>query len=346
MRTLLIIIAAVSLTSSVIHSAAAEDQYQLKRCEVLPLPDYQISLRIDGVEKVRWHFDQKYPRPFFFPFNGPSGTSLTRMGHPGAENHDHHRSVWFAYHKVDGHNFWADGTGTQIRQKHWYAFSESNEEAVLSVLLGWFDADGNELLEQDVVAAVRPLADHEFELEIQTTLRPAGGRDQVALQQTNFGLLAVRVAASVSAAFGGGNLTNSEGAVGEKQIFGKQAKWMDYSGPVAAGTGTDRHLVTEGVTFFDHPDNPRYPSFWHVRQDGWMGASFGMQEDFVITPDKPLTLRYLLYSHHGPPDNARAKAVQTDFHARPGFRIRTRKPGESHRQYVVERLLSESSEQR
>jgi hypothetical protein len=344
MNTFPLCAAAVAVAASICHSAHADDGYQLKRCEVLPLPDHQVSFRIDGVEKFRWHFDRKYPRPFFYPFNGPSGTTLTRMGHPGAENHDHHRSVWFAYHKVEEHNFWADGTGTQIRQKHWYAFSESDEEGVMAVHLGWYTADGVEILEQDVVAAVRPLQDDEYELEIQTTLRPAKDRDQVTLQQTNFGLLAVRVAASVSAAFGGGNLTNSEGAVGEKQIFGKQASWMDYSGPVAAGRGQNRHLVTEGITFFDHPDNPRYPSYWHVRQDGWMGASYGMQEDRVLTEDDPLTLRYLLHSHSGPADAERAAAVQKRFAARPPFLIRGRKPGESHRQYVVERQTKTSAE--
>ena len=58
------------------------------RCEVVPLAGHQVSFRIDGVEKFRWHYGAEYPRPFFFPFNGPSGESITRMGHPGAPDHD------------------------------------------------------------------------------------------------------------------------------------------------------------------------------------------------------------------------------------------------------------------
>ena len=61
------------------------------------MPDNQVSLQIDGEERTRWHFDAKYPRPFFYPLIGPSGDTLTRMGHPGAQNHDHHRSVWWAH---------------------------------------------------------------------------------------------------------------------------------------------------------------------------------------------------------------------------------------------------------
>ncbi|MEZ5432290.1 MAG: DUF6807 family protein [Verrucomicrobiales bacterium] len=55
----------------------------------------------------------QYPRGrLHFPLTGPSGEPLTRMGHPGAENHDHHRSVWFAHNKLNGLDFWSEqGTG-------------------------------------------------------------------------------------------------------------------------------------------------------------------------------------------------------------------------------------------
>src|SRR5262249_58115346 len=92
---------------------------KVARCQVIPLPDYQASFQVEGVERVRWHFGPTYPRPFFYPLLGPSGTSLTRMGHPGAPDHDHHRSIWFAHQKVLGINFWEDGPAARIRQKMW-----------------------------------------------------------------------------------------------------------------------------------------------------------------------------------------------------------------------------------
>src|SRR5258708_3471417 len=76
--------------------------------QVVPLPDYQVSLQIDGSERLRWHHGPSYPRPFFYPLVGPSGSVLTRMGHPGAPDHDHHRSIWFAHAKVLGIDFWSD----------------------------------------------------------------------------------------------------------------------------------------------------------------------------------------------------------------------------------------------
>ncbi len=315
---------------------AAEPSVPL-RCEVLPLADHQVSLSIDGHEQFRWHHGRQYPRPFFFPLNGPGGVSLTRMGHPGAENHDHHRSVWFAFHDVDGVDFWADNKGTQIRQKHWYRYRDGDAEAILATKLGWYDVEDRERLEQDLVAALIPLADGDYALELQIDLRPPAGTAAVQLGKTNFGFLAVRVAASLSAHFGGGQLTNSEGAVGEAKIFAQPARWVDYSGPVAVGTGSQRQTTTAGITYFDHPDNPRYPTNWHVRDDGWMGAAFCLQEGFRLTNENQLRLRYLLLVHGGDYDTAQAAEVHAAFAQRPAFTVRKARPDERHLQYEVER---------
>ena len=316
------------------------DEYLPPRCEILPLPDNQVSFQLDGEEKFRWHFDQKYPRPFFYPLNGPSGVSLTRMGHPGAQNHDHHRSVWFAHAKLNDLDFWSENGGTKIRQKFWYRYQDGNVESVMASCLGWFDSDNRELMEQDVVAALRPVGKSDYVLEIQMEMRPGQGMTRVTLNKSNFGLLAVRVAKSISAYFGGGQLTSSEGMSGEPDIFGKQARWMDYSGPIAAGTGKGRRVKIEGITFFDHPQNPRYPTRWHVREDGWMGASFAMDDDFEVTNESPLVLRYMLHPHAGSYDASRAGTRHKLFSARPGFQIRKPVAGEKHRQYEVERLPS------
>jgi hypothetical protein len=313
----------------------AEEPFALARCELVPLAEQQVSFQIDGVEKTRWHFGAEYPRPFFYPFNGPAGTSLTRMGHPGAENHDHHRSVWFAHNDVGGVDFWSDRTEARVRQKHWYCYRDGDDEAVMASLSGWYDGEGKELMEQDVVAALIPLSDGEHALEIQITMRPGGKSESVELGKTNFGFLAVRVARTLSVHFGAGRLTDSEGRQGEPAIFGNQARWMDYSGPVAAGRGPDRRAVVEGITYFDHPENPRYPTHWHVREDGWMGASFCMQEGHTLTSTAPLTLRYLLHAHRGPHDPAQAQSVHEAFAARPGFQIA--KSPKPHRQYEVKR---------
>lgn len=313
------------------------------RCQVIPLPGHQVSVRIDGTERLRWHYGPSYPRPFFFPFNGPSGQSLTRMGHPGAPNHDHHRSVWFAHAKVLGIDFWSDNTTARIRQKEWLVFEGGDEQAILAMRLGWYDGhDPKELLEQIVVAIARPGADGETLLELQNEFRPTS--ESLEFQRSNFGFLAVRVARTISEHFGQGLLTNSEGLIGEKDkagqpnIFGKAARWMDYSGPVSltpgvAGKGAEPGVVTEGITYSDHPTNPGFPNHWHVREDGWMGASLCMHGPLETRKTAPLRVRFLLHAHSGAIDARRANEIAEQFASWPRFDvIRSSKP---HQFYEV-----------
>jgi hypothetical protein len=326
----------ILLVCSTIAIALAQDAepFRPARCELVPLPGHQVSFRIDGAEMTRWHYGPEYPRPFFYPFNGPSGVSLTRMGHPGASDHDHHRSIWFAFHKVnDDLNFWAGGTGTQIRQKQWFAYEDGEEEAIMACALGYVDSAGNELMEQQTVTAIRPNDEGGYELELQMTLKPSAARPIAELGKTNFGLLAVRVAKTLSEHFGGGQLTNSEGEIGETNIFGKSAKWMDYSGPIVVGSAKERKTVIEGITYIDHPNNPRYPTKWHVRADGWMGASVCMDAGMTLTAEKPLMLRYLLVAHRGGSDAGKATLAAEAFANRPPFEVGKR--GTPHRQWEV-----------
>src|SRR6187455_1059626 len=73
------------------------------RMQVLPLPMDQASIEREGLEISRYYFGKDLFRPFLYPLVGPSGTSLTRMGHPRDPNgHSHHNSVWVSHHDVGG----------------------------------------------------------------------------------------------------------------------------------------------------------------------------------------------------------------------------------------------------
>ncbi|MGE0756781.1 MAG: PmoA family protein [Pirellulaceae bacterium] len=306
--------------------------YSLPRCEVVPVPDQGVSFQVDGRERLRWHFTTHYPRPFFYPFLGPSGSSLVRMGHPGAPNHDHHQAIWFAHAKVLGIDFWSNQGPARVRQQDWLAYQDGDAECQMAAQLGWYDGhDPRELLQQQLVAVLRPGDDDEMFLELQSTFHPVA--ESLELGQTNFGFLAVRMAKSISVHFGGGELTNSHGAKGEPSIFGKSASWVDYSGPVPVAGTQPRQTVINGITFFDHPENPRYPTAWHVREDGWMGASPCLDEGLILKRTQPLVLRYLLHAHGGPVVRDRADAVAARFHASRGYRVE--KSAERHRQFEI-----------
>jgi len=263
--------------------------YQLPRVQVVPQADDQVSFQVDGQERLRWHFAPRYPRPFFFPIIGPSGRSLTRMGHPAAPDHDHHRSLWWGHHDIGGVNFWEERGGTQqIRQEAWIHYQDGPDEAGIVVRIGWFDAHKVRLIQQELIAVYRPLEKGEGWLELQTTFTPT--MDELPLARTNFGFLGLRIAGSMCAHYGGGRLANSEDAKGEKDIFARAAKWVDYSGPIVGETW-------EGITWFDHPSNPRHPTSWHVRDDGWMSPAFCLREAYKLEKKQPLRLRYGLHVH-------------------------------------------------
>jgi len=302
----------------------------MPHCSVLPLPDHQLAFLIDQREVLRWHSGLSYPRPFFFPVIGPSGTSLTRMGHPGAPDHDHHQSVWFAHNKVLGIDFWGNASGATIHQLQWFAYEDGEGSCRMAVELGWFDGHNPApLLRQELICELGTQPDFgEYTLEIQSRFQPSAGSLEFA--RTNFGFLAIRVSAELSAVFGRGQLTGSDGAVGEKQLFGKVAKWMDYSG--RPHRSANDH---EGLTLIDHPQNPGQPTGWHVRDDGWMCASPCMEGPQTTLSEAPLLLRYLLLVHAGPVDPARADRLQAGFSASAPLRLQ--KSTRPHRRWEIQR---------
>lgn len=302
----------------------------IPKCRILPLPNHEVAFLIAERERVRWHYGTQYPRPFFYPLIGPSGQSVTRMGHPGAANHEHHRSVWFAHEKVLGINFWSDRTDARITQPEWLAYQDADQEAVMAVRLHW--KDGHEptpLFSMELVAAVRPGENEEFFLELQGTLTPTAS--QLELGQTNFGLLGIRMAKHLSAFRGTGLITDSEGREGEPKIFGQHAAWMDYSGRTTTSYDPKVNLP-EGITCFDHPQNPTYPSAWHVREDGWMGPSLCRHKPITLLRQSPLRLRYLLHIH-GVYHHEDAAVIHEKFSNSPTFTVSpSSKP---HRQYEI-----------
>lgn len=263
----------------------------IPRMQVIPMPYAQASFQRNGVELTRYHFGPDLHRPFLFPVVGPSGRSLTRMGHPhDPESHSHHNSVWISHFDVNGTDFWGDRGQGRIRHKRIVEYADGDECASLTAKNEWVRDDGKVLLFETRRIAVFPLPDAEWLLTVDMEFRARG--ETITLGKTPFGIIGVRMAKTIGVNDGGGTIRNSEGAVNEEEVLWKQARWVDYSGAVAKD-------AIEGVTLFDHPDNPNFPTYFHVRNDGWMGASLTFDGPRQIRPSEPLRLRYGLYIHSG-----------------------------------------------
>jgi hypothetical protein len=302
----------------------------VNRVRIEPLAERQFGFFIGQSEVTRWHFSDLAPRPYFFPVNGPSGQSLTRMGHPGAPNHDHHRSLWFAHSDLLGIDFWSETTSSRIGQSQWYAIEDGADSARVAFELLWTDGhDPQPLIKQDVFATLRALPQG-WTLELQSDFRATA--DGVEFRQSNFGILGLRVAKSLSVVFGGGTITGSDGLEGEPDLFGKPNRWIDYSGPVYIEPAPTNSVV-EGLALIDHAQNPNYPAKWHVREDGWIGPSISRDKSILVPRERPLTSRYLLYVHSGACDPAKTNSLADLFNASPSLRLR--KASRPHHQFEI-----------
>jgi hypothetical protein len=280
-------------------AALAAEPKPVPHMQVIPLPGAAVSLQRDGVELAQFHFAKDQRRPLVFPVNGPSGRSLTRMGHPhDPETHSHHNSVWFSHQFVDGVNFWED-RGGQIQHLRVLRYEDSDELAFVETENAWLDPAGKAVLHDRRRIGAQALPDGEWLLllDLQLEARTA----DVPLAPTAFGLLGVRMAKTIGVTDGGGTIRNSEGGIDEAGCFRKPARWMDYSGPITP-------QAIEGIALFDHPQNANYPVPFHCRNDGWMGAAITFAQPLTIKKGEPLRLRYALYIHRGAGDPEKIEA--------------------------------------
>jgi hypothetical protein len=301
-KALTYLFSVMSMVSMLSPQAVTSAPKPIPRMQVIPMPYEQASFQRDGVELTRYHFGPGLHRPFLFPVIGPSGRSLTRMGHPhDPESHSHHNSVWISHNDVDGTSFWSDGGKGKIRHKRIIKFEDTGECSYIIAENEWADEDGKVLFLETRRVTALLLADSEWLLVIDMELKATDR--EITLGKTPFGMIGVRMARTIGVNDGGGTIHNSEGAVNEKQVLWKRAKWVDYSGPITNQT-------IEGITLFDHPDNPNFPAYFHVRNDGWMGASLTFDGPRRIRPNEPLHLRYGLYVHS---DMKSAQAIEAKW---------------------------------
>lgn len=114
--------------------------------------------------------------------------------------------------------------------------------------------------------------------------------------------MAIRLAPTMrlKGSVGQGHIVNSEG-VRDGATWGKRAAWCDYYGPVNGDV--------VGVAIFDHPGNPRHPTWWHVRDYGLFAANpFGIHDferkpagtgNLVVPAGESVTFKWRFYFHKG-----------------------------------------------
>ena len=289
-----------------IAKAKASGGSQVKGGVRIDEVDKKLRVEINGKLFTEYHY-QDVPRPFFYPVIGPTGVPVIRhwpmkaINKDEAQDHVHHKSLWFTHGEVNGQDFWGEGSsrsGTIVHDKFLKVGSGRRMGEIVST---------NKWVAKDGKVVCTDTRTHRFynqpngqSMDIEITIHASEGK--VVLGDTKEGSIAIRLAPTMrlKGKVGKGHIVNSEGDT-DGSTWGKRAAWCDYYGPV------DGQVV--GVAIFDHPSNPKHPTWWHVRDYGLFAANpFGVHNfenkpagtgDITIPAGKSLTFKYRFYFHKG-----------------------------------------------
>lgn len=285
----------------------------------------RLRVELDGELFTEYRF-KGAPHVYFYPLIGPGGVHMTRHFPMKSDvegedrDHPHHRSLWYSHGAVNGVDFWAETpkAGKIVHDK-FLEIKSGRESGVIRAQNKWVGPDGEVVCISEEVFRVyaRPRSERLFDFEV--TIR--GGDKELALGDTKEGTMAIRVAETMrltpnkfNKGKPAGNIVLSTGETG-KDTWGKQAAWCDYYGPVEG--------KTLGVAIFDHPGNPRHPTWWHVRDYGLFAANpFGIHDfekkpkgtgDLKIEAGKSVTFKYRFYIHQGDEKEGKVAERYADY---------------------------------
>jgi sugar phosphate isomerase/epimerase len=276
------------------------------------------TLRVDINGKLFTEYCFKdVPRPYFYPVIGPTGVPIIRHwpmkeGKDEAQDHVHHRSLWFTHGEINGHDFWGEGgkSGKIVHDK-FLKVTYGRDMGVIQANNKYVARDGQVICtDTRTHRFYPPVAEPDGQImDFEITIHASQGK--VVMGDTKEGSMAIRLTPTMrlKGKVGKGHILNSEGQR-DGQTWGKRAAWCDYYGPV------EDKIV--GVAIFDHPQNPKHPTWWHVRDYGLFAANpFGVHDfekkpegtgDITIPAGESLTFKYRFYFHKG--DTNQAKVAE------------------------------------
>lgn len=294
-------IASVHSTPAIAHDEESEANVSLEK------KDGRIVVKLKDELFTEYIFEG-YEKPILYPVIGPHEIRMTRdypmkKGTPNeADDHPHHKSIWFGHMKVNGESFWhvGDSAGTtettSIR-------IEGNKIYTANRLVG---RDGNLVATDTRVIA---FGGDEHERWIDYTVSYLACEGDITFGDNKDGQMGIRMhpAMRIKGPIAVGKAVNAEG-VREKEIWGKRAPWIDYWAKI------DGHEV--GIAVFDHPSNLRHPTWWHARDYGLLSANpFGIHHfeelknaregDYTLPKGASLVFRHRFVFHEGNADSAK-----------------------------------------
>ena len=284
------------------------------------ITDQDGKLKVEAEGKLFTEYVyQNTSRPYLYPILGPKGLAMTRhwpMQEVGDEekDHPHQKSFWYAHGDMNGIDFWAEGAGKgKIVHEKFLEVAGGDKQGVIRSRNRWVASDGTVVCTDERKLRFQPEGEAML-VDFEITLQASNG--EVKMGDTKEGTMGLRLAETMrlKGKTGKGHIVNSAGQK-DDATWGKRADWCDYYGPVQD--------TTVGVAMFDHPKNPRHPTWWHVRDYGLFAANpFGLHDfekspkntgDFVIPKDQSVIFRYRFYFHPGDTQAAAVAGHYLDY---------------------------------
>jgi hypothetical protein len=196
-----------------------------------------------------------------------------------AHDHPHHRGLWMTFGEVDQKDWWAEGKDKgQVEHQKVVLCDSQGTSVSLVAEHEWKkpSSDG-----QDASGAVLKETcrytvsgnDDETIIDCEYIWKAADPKATVHFGDTKEGMFAIRVPETMRGDKPGGQLLNS---LGDQQgdVWGKSAKWVDYSGPVP--NGGDKLY---GIAILVHPKSFHADGLWHARTYGLFAHNaFGIKD--------------------------------------------------------------------
>jgi hypothetical protein len=269
---------------------------------VTAVPGDRVDFAIGGKAFTSYVTRAGIARPFCYPVYGPGGVEMTNCG---PADHVHHRSMYIAQGEVNGCDNWSELEGHARTVNKSVSVLTQGAMGAIQATADWVGRSGQPILEERVCLCTYALPEGVRLLDWDITWAAVYGG--VFFGDTKeAGTLSVRVNEQLEGRHAG-RITNAYGGVTESETWGKRAPWCDYSGEV------DGRRV--GLAIFDHPDNFRYPTWWHVRDYGLFTANqWGLHDftgdwsqrgDHALPAGQSLRFRFRVYIHGGDVADAR-----------------------------------------
>lgn len=284
---------------SAVASAQQEEESEQTSWKLEETQTGIIEVRKDGKVKTQIHF-QDFARPILYPIFNGRGEKVTRSWPivedvPGeANDHPHHKSLWFGHGDVNGASFWDERARIECREAK--VLSDQNAVVLENV---WLENG-------------KPLASDQTRIEFgSATDLPAwwidyhvvvkADQQKLVFGDTKEGTFAIRTHPNLrlnndprrNVTTAQGHALNQPGDQ-DGDLWGKRSPWVAYWGPIGDATTT--------LVMMDHPTNLRHPTTWHAREYGLVAANpFGLSffqktekgaGQYVLAKDQELSMRY------------------------------------------------------